>query len=194
MTMAETKRKRKKEMTIASRQKGVLVLEDIHDPHNAAAVWRSCDAFGIQKVYLVFDREKVFDPRKVGKVASASANKWLDFEIFMGIEKCYEKFAREGYTSYATVLNEGAESLMATKFEEEKVAIVLGNEHRGLSEKAIELAERRIYIPMKGMVQSLNLSVTAAICLFELSRQRLGKEVALGEREKEKLREGWRWK
>lgn len=166
-------RKAKIEKMLANRSENVVVLEDIHDPHNAAAVWRSCDAFGIGKVYLIFDKERAFNPKKVGKVSSASANKWLGFEIFKSTEDCVNKLHDDGYTVYATVLNEKAKELTAVSYElrVKKVAIMFGNEHRGLSETAVKMADELVYIPMKGMVQSLNLSVTAGICLWEMARQ-----------------------
>ncbi len=154
-----------------ARHEGIVVLEDIHDPHNAAAVWRNCDAFGFGKVYLIFDQEETFNPKKVGKASSSSANKWLDFEIFHSTKECYEKLKKEGYTIYATVLDKGAKNLQSSIFNLQKTAVVFGNEHRGLSMAAIEGADEKIYIPMKGMVQSLNLSVTAGIVMWEYTRQ-----------------------
>lgn len=157
---------------VDTRQQGVLVLEDIFDPHNAIAVFRSCDAFGIQKIYIVFDQQDPFDPQIIGRTTSSSANKWLDFKFFDSVEACVQELHNDGYEVIATVLSDKAESLYAANLTNPKLALMLGNEHRGLSEKAIELADRHLMIPMYGMVQSLNLSVSAAICLFELSRQR----------------------
>jgi tRNA (guanosine-2'-O-)-methyltransferase len=156
------------------RQQGIVVLEDIHDPHNAAAVLRSCEAFGIQQVYFIFDQEAKFNPEKIGKAASSSANKWLDFTIFNSAKKCLQNLHRKGFQTYATVITPDARSIFQTQFTRGKIALLFGNEHRGLSETTIKLAQHKLYIPMRGMVQSLNLSVTAAICLYELTRQRQG--------------------
>ncbi|NQY79956.1 MAG: RNA methyltransferase [Candidatus Caenarcaniphilales bacterium] len=156
-----------------ARQHGIVVLEDIYDPHNAIAVFRSCDAFAVQEIYLVFDKQQAFDPKEMGKATSTSANKWVDFKIFDSIENAYADLSKRDYKTYATVLSDDTLSLYETNLlETEKVAFVLGNEKRGLSEKAIEGADNKIMIPMQGMIQSLNLSVTASICLFELNRQR----------------------
>lgn len=164
-------RRREKVLNLEKNKKDlVVILEDIHDPHNAAAVWRSSDAFGVKKVCLVFDKEEKFNPKKVGKASSSSANKWIDFEVFDSIEECIKKVKEEGYTTYATILDEQAKSIYKTVFKE-KAALIFGNEHRGISEKAAILADQKLYIPMLGMVQSLNLSVTAGICLFEYARQ-----------------------
>src|SRR3989339_822138 len=86
-----TTRQDKIKRVMGQRHEGIIVLEDIHDPHNAAAVWRSCDAFGFGKVYLIFGQEERFDPKQVGKESSSSANKWLDFEVFASTEECFKK-------------------------------------------------------------------------------------------------------
>ena len=165
-------REQKIKQVIKHRQEGIIVLEDIHDPHNAAAIFRTADAFGIQKICLIFEQEKRFNPKRVGSVSSASASKWLDFEIFTSTKKCLSVLKRRGYHIIATALDKKAKDFRKINFTKPKTALLLGNEHRGLSIKAQELAHETVYISMKGLVQSLNLSVTAAICLAELDRQR----------------------
>lgn len=169
-----------------------MVLEDIHDPHNAAAVWRSADGFGFQKVYLIFEQEKPFNPKKIGKASSGSANKWLDFKIFKSTKKCLDELKKDGYKVFATILDKEAKKLSKMNFRIKKVAIMLGNEHRGLSETAIKMADEKIYIPMKGMVQSFNLSVTAAIMMYEIDRQRGERKFGLSREKKEEIGERWR--
>jgi len=169
--MEKTIRQQKIDRVMKNKHQGIIVLEDIHDPHNAAAVWRSADCFGFGKIYIIFDQEKTFNPKKVGKASSSSANKWLDFEIFKSTAECYEKLKKDGYKIYATILDSEAKDLKDIKFSNGKNAIVLGNEHRGISETAAEGADEKIYIPMLGMVQSLNLSVTAGIIMWEYGRQ-----------------------
>ena len=156
----------------AERQQGAVVLEDVHDPHNAEAVFRTCEAFGFQRVCLIFDQEEPFDPRAVGKLTSASANKWLDFDVYGSARECLATLHREGYEVAATVTAGEAEALFGAELTEPRLAVMLGNERRGLSAEAIALADRRLTIPMTGMVRSLNLSVTAAIALYEVTRQR----------------------
>jgi tRNA (guanosine-2'-O-)-methyltransferase len=169
-----TENRRSRITTVAAaRQQGLVVLEDIHDPHNAEAVFRSCDAFGIQELCIICEREKLFDPRKIGKQSSSSANKWLDFTFYDSTAECLTKLKSEGYTLLATVLADDAESIFRMRLSKAKFALMLGNENRGLSAQALRLADRRITIPMRGMVQSLNLSVTAAIMLYEITRQRI---------------------
>ena len=174
------------------RQQGVVVLEDIHDPHNAEAVFRSCDAFGFQRVCLVFDQEEPFDPRRVGKLSSSSANKWLDFDIYDSATACLDALHEDGYEVVATVAEGDADSIFEADLTASRIAVMLGNENRGLSAEAVALADRRLTIPMAGMVRSLNLSVTAAVALYEVTRQRRRagfEEFLLPPDEQEALRE-----
>lgn len=162
--------------TVSNKQEGIIVLQDIHDRHNAQAVIRSCECFGIQKVYLIFEEEKKFNPAVFGKLASSSANKWLDYEIFESTEECFKKLKADGYNIIATAL--GKESIEVYDFDfcaHKKFALCFGNEQVGLSELAIEKSDFTLYVPMHGMIQSLNLSVTAALCLYEMTRQRKAK-------------------
>ena len=174
--MPTEEREQKIKKVVNSRQDAIVILEDIYDPHNAMAVMRTCDAFGIQEIHLIFEKGKEFDPREIGKSSSSSSNKWLDFHFYDSTENCLKDLKAKGYEIYATALEKKSEKLTDIKFEAKKIAFIFGNEKRGLSEKAIELADKTIEIPMVGMVQSLNLSVTAAICIYELYSQRLSSD------------------
>lgn len=147
----------------------MVVLENIHDPHNVSAIFRTCDAVGIPKVSLVYTIEKF---PKIGKKSSASAFKWVEKEKYKSIENCYSELRKDGFKIYASSISEDSRSIYELDLSQ-KVAIVLGNEHRGVSEEASHLADERIMIPMFGMVQSLNVSVAAAIILYEAARQRI---------------------
>ncbi len=157
----------------AARQAGLaLVLEDIHDPHNAEAVFRSCDAFGVQDVHLVFEQEAPFNPRRVGKVTSASANKWLSFQVHRSIADCVESLQASGHTLVATAPTPQGQDLANANLTAPRLALLFGNEHRGLSDAALDAAHAAISIATVGMVRSLNLSVAAAVCLYEVTKQR----------------------
>ncbi|HRI46881.1 MAG: RNA methyltransferase [Ignavibacteriaceae bacterium] len=145
-----------------------LVLENIHDPHNVSAIFRTCDAVGIPNVSLVYNYEKF---PKIGKKSSASAFKWVDKAKYKSVEECYEKLRLDGYKIYASTLADKSVNLFDLDFTG-KIAVVMGNEHRGISEEAANLADEVFFIPMFGMVQSLNVSVAAAITLYEAARQR----------------------
>ncbi len=187
------RRKQRIKKVLSRRQQGVVVLEDITDPHNAAAVFRSCDAFGIQDVYLIFKQEEKFNPKKIGKSSSSSANKWLTFHVYDSTTECLADLKKQGFWIIATVLDPKAKSLYKVNFKKKKIALLFGNEHRGLSEEAKALAGEKVYIPMQGMVESLNLSVSVAVCLSEVFRQRKGKKKYRLEKARQKeLQKEWK--
>ena len=150
-----------------------VVLENIHDPHNVSAIFRTCDAVGIPKVSLLYTFEKF---PKVSRISSASANKWVEKERFSNPDECLDKLHAEGFKVYASMLSEEAVDFYSLDFTE-KVAIVVGNEHRGICKETAEKADKVFYIPMHGMIQSLNVSVATAVVLFEAKRQRILKEM-----------------
>ena len=155
---------------LARRQPGLtVVLENIHDPHNVSAVFRSCDAVGVMRVELLYTHEHF--PR-IGRKSSSSANKWLERRKHTSVDACYATLRSEGFRIYATHLNTQALSLYELNLTQH-VALVFGNEHRGVSDEAAKKADANFQIPMVGMIQSLNVSVAAAVCLYEALRQRL---------------------
>lgn len=164
------KRQNKITSVVSSRQKTLtVVLENIHDPHNVSAIFRTCDAVGVPSVSLIYDIEKF---PKIGKKSSASAFKWVDKQKYKTVKKCYESLHADGFQILASTLVPGTKNLYELDLTK-KTAIVLGNEHRGVSDEAAELADETFLIPMCGMVQSLNVSVAAAVILYEAMRQRL---------------------
>lgn len=171
--MATARRIDRLRSVAAARQAGLtVVLEDIHDPHNAEAVFRSCDAFGVQQIHLVFEHEAPFKPRRVGKASSASANKWLSFTVHRSTAECLAALRDSGHVLAAAAPPPRGSDLAATDLTAPRLALMFGNEHRGLSEEALAAADRVMSIATVGMVRSLNLSVAAAICLHEATRQR----------------------
>ena len=146
-----------------------IVMENIHDPHNVSAVLRSCDAAGVMEVQLIYTEA---DFPNIGKKSSASAKKWVELRRFKNVKDCYKKLHEEGFSIFATHLEEKAKSLFEFDMTK-KVAIVVGNEHKGVSSEAARLADGILQIPMFGMIQSLNVSVATAVILFEAVRQRI---------------------
>ncbi len=146
-----------------------LVLEDIHDPHNVSAILRSADAVGIKEVQLLYTKEKF---PSIGKKSSASAGKWVTRRKFRSVEECYSRLRDEGFRIYASELDPQSQSIYDLELTE-KVALVFGNEHRGVSAEAAALSDGRFRIPMYGMIESLNVSVACAVTLYEALRQRL---------------------
>ena len=145
-----------------------VVLENIHDPHNVSAIFRTCDAVGVSQVDLLYTMEKF---PKISKVSSASSKKWVEQRKFESTEECSMTLKQEGFKIFGTVLADEAENIYNLDLTE-KVAILMGNENRGLSEEIIKNCDKLIYIPMRGMIQSLNVSVATAVILYEAQRQR----------------------
>ena len=191
MTVSD-RRAEKFRKVLALRQSDLtVVLENIHDPHNVSAILRSCDAVGVLRVELLYTLEKF--PR-IGRKSSSSANKWLDRRKHTSVADCYGVLRKEGFRIYATRLGGSAASLYDLDLSR-PAALVFGNEHRGVSDEAAELADGNFHVPMVGMIQSLNVSVAAAVALYEALRQRLkaGKfgKPALTEEETTRLFDDW---
>lgn len=168
-----------------------VVMENIHDPHNVSAMVRSADAVGVMEVQLVYDIESF---PKLGKKSSATAAKWVARRKFFSIQECYDALHDEGFLIYATHLSQDAVSLYELDLTK-KIALVFGNEHRGVSEEAAKRADINFRIPMMGMIQSLNVSVACAVTLYEAFRQRVKKgfynKRRLSTREYQKKLEEW---
>ncbi len=146
-----------------------IVIEDVHDPHNVSAMLRSCDAVGVAGAHLVYTVE---ERPELSKGVSASALRWLDLHSHESIPACYAALRERGFAIYATSLTHDATDLYDLDLTG-PVAILLGNETRGASDEAVALADGCVYIPMMGMVESLNVSVACAVILYEALRQRL---------------------
>ncbi len=167
-----TSRRKQRIRDVLSRRQPSLavVLEDVHDPHNASAVLRSCDGVGVLDVHLVYVHEE--PPRKsFARKTSGSAAKWIRLHYHDTIEACYSHLRAEGMTIYATALGRESRDLYSLDLTRPS-ALVFGNEMRGVSEAGIAGADVAVYIPMQGMVESLNISVACAVTLYEAMRQR----------------------
>ena len=147
-----------------------VVLEDVHDPHNASAVLRSCDAVGVLDVHLVYVHEE--PPRAtIGRSTSASGAKWMRVHTYDSIDACYAVLREQGFMIAATALEPDSRDFYSIDLRE-PTALVFGNEMRGVTPEAIAGADCTVYIPMQGMVESLNISVSCAVTLYEAMRQR----------------------
>lgn len=188
-----TERREKKMRSVLRHRQPTLtiVMENIHDPHNVSAILRSADAVGVLEVQLVYTDEQF---PKLGKKSSASATKWVSRRTFGSVGDCYRKLHDEGFQICATHLGKKSKSLYELDLTR-KVALVFGNEHRGVSDEAANLADANFQIPMVGMIQSLNVSVACAVTLYEAFRQReangLYKKSSLTKIQLTKLFDGW---
>ena len=148
-----------------------VVLEEVANPHNANAVLRTCDAAGILNVDIIGSSQ---DPLPINKAITTRADKWLNFHFYPTTKDCLIQLKKQGLKIAATHLGEDAVFYTQVDYTQ-PTAIVFGNESEGISLEARQYADVKIKIPMFGMVQSLNLSVSVGIILYEALSQRLGK-------------------
>jgi tRNA (guanosine-2'-O-)-methyltransferase len=146
-----------------------VVLENVFDPHNVSAVMRSCDAVGVQEIYVLTTRI----PRHMrwGFRSSSSAAKWLTIHQFDNAEECFSALRRRYQVILTTHLASDAVSLYEVDFTG-RTALVFGNEQDGVSTEIRAMADGNFVIPQVGMIRSLNISVACAVSLYEAYRQK----------------------
>jgi tRNA (guanosine-2'-O-)-methyltransferase len=146
-----------------------LVMENVADPHNISAVMRTCDAVGLQEIYVL--NNIISRHKKFGKKSSASAAGWLTIHEYENTEECMAAVKKRYSKVYATHLGVESHSLYDLNMAE-SIALVFGNEHAGVTEECLRYCDGNFIIPQVGMVQSLNISVACAVTLYEAYRQR----------------------
>ena len=147
-----------------------VVLENVFDPHNIAAVMRTCDAVGIQDVYVI--NTKIPKHVKWAKRSGSSAKKWLTIHEFADLKDCIEQLRSTYDKIYTTHLSSDAISLHQMDLTQ-SIALVFGNEQTGVTEECRALADGNFIIPQVGIIQSLNISVACAVTVYEAFRQKL---------------------
>ncbi len=171
-----------------------VVLEDIYQPHNASAVVRNCDCFGVQDLHIIENSNRF----EVNEQVTQGSSKWVDIynysEQEQNTEACLVNLKQQGYQIVATSpkINPSSENIAMFQFTS-KVALVFGTEYTGISQEVCELADRFVYLPMLGFTESFNLSVSVALCLQVLIHKLHASELhwQLFEHEKEALRLDW---
>lgn len=146
-----------------------VVLENVFDPHNISAVMRTCDAVGIQELYIL--NTKIPRHKKWGARSSSSAAKWLTVHQFEDTAACFAAIRTRYDRILTTHLSEDAASLYAIDLTM-PIALVFGNEHSGVSDEIRVLADGNFIIPQTGIIQSLNISVACAVTVYEAYRQK----------------------
>lgn len=163
-------RKDKLNKVLSRRQPDLtVVLENVFDPHNISAVMRTCDAVGVQEVYVLNTR--IPRHKKWGAKSSSSAAKWLTVYQFEDTETCFEALRKRYERIVTTHLATDAVSLYEMDMTR-STALVFGNEHSGVSDEARALADGNFLIPQVGIIRSLNISVACAVTLYEAYRQK----------------------
>jgi len=146
-----------------------VVLEDIYQAHNASAVLRSCECFGVQDVHIIENH----NPYKISPDVALGANKWLSLYRYNhpadNTLNALHALKAKGYRIIATTPHKNDCFLEDFDYTKGKFALLFGSELNGLSSTAISLADEFIKIPMAGFTESLNISVTAALCIHHLT-------------------------
>jgi len=166
-----TPERREKLMTVLKKRQDdiTVVLENVLDPHNISAVMRTCDAVGVQEIYVL--NTKIPQHKKWGARSSSSAAKWLTVHQFEDAEECFRSLRKKYKKILTTHLSSDAVSLHTIDFTE-PIALVFGNEHSGVSEEIRNMADGNFIIPQAGIIRSLNISVACAVTLYEAYRQK----------------------
>lgn len=146
-----------------------VVLEDIYDRGNVSAVMRSAEAFGFHKFHVIQLSEKFKESQRV----TQGAHKWLQTRKWASTAECVTHLKQQGYRVAVTHLDPKAMPLEQLDVST-PVALCFGNEKDGASKELLELADQTVFIPMRGFVQSFNISVAAAICFYSLQARLQG--------------------
>lgn len=147
----------------------VIVLENVFDPHNISAVMRTCDAVGVQDLYVLNTR--IPRHKKWGAKSSSSAAGWLTVRQYDDAGECFSAVRRQADRIYTTYLSTDAVSLYDMTLTG-RIALVFGNEHSGVSDDILAYSDGNFAIPQVGIIQSLNISVACAVTLYEAYRQK----------------------
>lgn len=173
-THVTARRRRRMEEVLAQRTRWIaVVLEDLYQAHNASAVLRSCECFGVQDVHIVEDRHEF----AVSRTVALGAAQWLDLTRHRSAEgrtiaTCCRDLRQRGYRLLAATPHPGAvEDVAELDVRPSPVAVLFGTELTGLSAAALALADGGVRIPIYGFTESFNISVSAALVLSELTRK-----------------------
>jgi tRNA (guanosine-2'-O-)-methyltransferase len=180
------------EEVLANRTRHITIgLENIYQPHNASAVLRSCDCFGIQDVHIIENENKyTFNPD-----VSLGSEKWLTLKRYNdtnSLDNCVAELKKQGYIIAVTSLHQESHNIENVPLNN-KLALFFGTEMRGATTELEDKADMFVKIPMLGFTESFNISVAAALSMYALS-SRLRKENIswqLNELDKEGLRLQW---
>ncbi len=187
--MSITKRRQQRVESVLEGRLGsvVVVLEAVHRRHNASAILRSCECFGLHEVHLI---SRAFAP---SKGAARGAERWLDVRQHADTTSCLTQLKERGFVVYAADLSEDAKTPDTIPIEG-KIAILMGAELTGVSDEARNLVDGFVCVPMQGMTESLNVSVAAA-CIIDRVSTRKRADKGGGDLDPERLRtflEDWK--
>jgi tRNA (guanosine-2'-O-)-methyltransferase len=169
--MSENRIMRLERAAKARTQHITLIVQDIHHPHNVSACLRSAEAFGILDVHIVLMKEK-FEPSTVTR----GVDRWIHIHKHHSVDEAAQNLKKQGYKIAAASVLPGSRPLQEIPVTD-KIAVVFSNEHAGLHPDWQKHLDYSFTIPMVGLVESLNVSVSAAITMYTLTQKAL-KEVS----------------
>jgi tRNA (guanosine-2'-O-)-methyltransferase len=190
--LTESRRARFEEVLSYRTRHLTVVLENLLQPHNASAILRNCDCFGIQDVHII-ENDKVFNP---AEEIARGAQKWVTQKRYNKLNNntgvCIQALRADGYRIVAATPHANDIEISDLNLDD-RTAIVFGSEWPGLSEEVMTEADQHIRIPMYGFTESFNVSVSVALTLYDLSRKLHSSNLSwnLSEKEKNDLRLEW---
>lgn len=144
-----------------------VVMENLADPHNVSAVLRTAEGLGLDAIHVVEQPNRW----EKNTAISMGADRWIDVVKAQGLARCLGDLSARGYQLFAADVGDGCVPVHAIDVSR-PVALVFGSEHSGLSKRALSLTDARFTVPMFGFVESFNVSVSAALALYDVSSRR----------------------
>jgi tRNA (guanosine-2'-O-)-methyltransferase len=190
-----TERRQQRFHDVLSERTGHLriVLEDVYQAHNASAVLRSCDCFGVQYVDFIENRNRY----KISEEVALGSSNWLSISRHNSTDKnntidCFNKLKAEGYKIVATTPHKDDYNIYDLPVDQ-KIALLFGTEIDGITKDVFDHADAFVKIPMYGFTESFNISVCAALCMYELTTRirKSGIDYHLSEEEKTDIYLEW---
>ncbi|MBE9510703.1 MAG: RNA methyltransferase [Bacteroidetes bacterium] len=170
--MVTPERERLFHMVLQNRTKYItVVLENFYQSHNASAVLRSCDCFGVHDIHIIENGNKY----SINPDIALGSSKWVSIIKYNKLDEntsvCYQELRKNGYRIIATTPHMGSKMLDEFNLLNGKIALVFGTELEGLSKFALKNADEHLKIPMFGFTESFNVSVSASIILYKLTSE-----------------------
>jgi tRNA (guanosine-2'-O-)-methyltransferase len=166
--VTERRLERLKEVLAERTNHLTVVLEDVYQTHNFSAVLRSADIFGVQNVHFIENRNTY----KISEDVSMGSTQWLSIHRYQKGENntnsCLQNLKQKGYKIVATSLHKNSVSLQELDIKQ-PIALVFGTELTGISKDVEEMADEFVKLPMYGFTESFNISVCAALCMYDLT-------------------------
>ncbi|MFD2564887.1 TrmH family RNA methyltransferase [Aquimarina rubra] len=165
-----------------------VAVEDVYQLHNTSAVIRSCDVFGIQNVHVIEE----INAKRIDREIAMGAQKWVDINRYTTTKECINSLKKKGYQIIATTPHD--DSIKLKDFDISKPsAFFFGQEQEGLSDTVLDAADTKLHIPMVGFTESLNISVSAAIILQQVTSLLRNSNIDWQLSEEEKLEKRFDW-